>query len=169
MQTNAFAAQELHGQCFFFFIPNFSPFGCFFLLITFPLGPSVYFIIRNRFFNFVSVRASLNKYDVRHERFLRQSVVYSMAMPCFSRPGAHTISMGAIPKMLFSCSGNVKVKNTLTRNNHTRSTGKRYPCSTEHKLNGRETRGRPSTFRKRQPKRDRDTRQEHPQTWHSIL
>ena len=46
----------------------------------------------------------MNKYDVSHERFLRQSVVYSMAMPCFSRPGAHTFLMGAIPKMFFSSS-----------------------------------------------------------------
>ena len=46
----------------------------------------------------------MNKHDVSHERFLGQSVVYSMAMPCFSRPGTHIIFMGAIPKMFFSSS-----------------------------------------------------------------
>ena len=46
----------------------------------------------------------MNKYDVSHERFLRQSVVYSMAMPSFSRPGTDTFSIGAIPKMFFSSS-----------------------------------------------------------------
>ena len=44
----------------------------------------------------------MNKYDLSHERFLGQSVVYSMAMPCFSRPGTDTFSMGAIPIICFS-------------------------------------------------------------------
>ena len=36
----------------------------------------------------------------------------------------------------------------MTKNNRTRSTGKRYPCSTEPKLYGRESWGRPSTYGK---------------------